>query len=104
MRTRTTHINLRVTPQEKVKLERDAERCNLSLSEYLRRRGNDYEPQPAPTNEYFELTRLLTGIYNDFRTSGDAMYAELLADTLLELQKTINPVKCNGNDKNMAGS
>jgi len=62
MRLRTTHINIRVTLQEKAKLERDAERCNLSLSEYLRLRGNDYEPQPAPTKEYFELTRLLTDI------------------------------------------
>jgi len=94
MRLRTTHINIRVTLQEKAKFERDAERCKLSLSEYLRLRGNDYEPQPAPTQEYFVLTRLLTDIYNDFRTSGDVTYAELLTDALLELQKTINPVKC----------
>jgi len=103
MRVRNIHINLRLTPEEKARLKRDAELCKLSVSEYLRQRANGYEPQPAPTKVYVELTQLLTDIYNDFRTSGDVMYAELLADTMLELQKSINPVK-NGNDKYLAGS
>ena len=38
-RKRTTAIQVRVTEQEKRKLERQAKRCGLSLSGYLRRVG-----------------------------------------------------------------
>lgn len=38
-RKRTTAIQVRVTEQEKRKLERQARRCGLSLSGYLRRVG-----------------------------------------------------------------
>ena len=98
MRNRNTHINIRVTPNEKKQLERKAKKCGLSVSEYLRKRGLDYEPQSAPTKEYAELTRLMTDLYSDFQTSGDEALATLLADTILELQATINPVKKNGNN------
>ena len=98
MRTRNIHINLRLTPEEKVRLKRNAGKCGLSVSEFLRQRANDYEPQPAPTKEFFDLTRLLSDIYDDFRISGEEMYAKLIADTLMKLQSTINPVKSNGNN------
>ena len=92
MRTRSTHINIRTTPQEKERYKRNAGKCGLPLSEYLRMLANGYEPQTAPTKEYAELTRLLTDIYSDFRSSGEEKYSKLLADVLLELQSTINPV------------
>ena len=98
MRTRNTHINIRVTPNEKKQLKRKAKICGLSVSEYLRQSGLGYEPQSAPTKEYAELTRLMTDLYSDFQTSGDETLTNLLAETLLELQATINPVKKNGNN------
>lgn len=39
MRSKTLGINVRVTPEEKEKLLKNAEYCALSLSEYLRRLG-----------------------------------------------------------------
>lgn len=39
MRSKTLGINVRVTPEEKEKLLRNAGYCALSLSEYLRRLG-----------------------------------------------------------------
>ena len=39
-------INIRVTEKEKVQLDRLAQKCGLSLSEYLRKRGLGYEPGP----------------------------------------------------------
>ena len=98
MRKRTIHINLRTTPEENKELKRKAKKCGLSVSEYLRQRGLGYEPQSAPTKEYAELTRLMTDLYSDFQTSGDETLTNLLAETLLELQATINPVKKNGNN------
>ena len=97
MRKRTIHINLRTTPEENKELKRKAKKCGLSVSEYLRQRGFKYEPQSAPTKEYVELTRLLTEMYADFQISGDDKLTNLLEETLLELQATINPVMKNGN-------
>ncbi|MCL2426502.1 MAG: hypothetical protein FWD05_09215 [Oscillospiraceae bacterium] len=104
MRTRNTHINIRTTPQEKAQYQRYAQKCGLPLSEYLRKLASGYEPQSAPTKEYVELIYLLRNIYSDFQESGDYGYAKLLADVLLEFQATLNPVKNNGNNKNMAGA
>ena len=39
MRSKTLGINVRVTPEEKEKLLKNAGYCALSLSEYLRRLG-----------------------------------------------------------------
>ena len=39
MRSKTLGINVRVTPEEKEKLLKNADYCSLSLSEYLRRLG-----------------------------------------------------------------
>ena len=91
MRTRETHINIRTTPQEKARYQRNAKRCGLPLSEYLRKLANGHDPKAAPPLEYMELIRLLTEIYNDFRETGEGMYSKLLADVLLELQSAIAP-------------
>ena len=37
-------INIRMTEKEKAQLDRLAQKCGLSLSEYLRKRGLGYEP------------------------------------------------------------
>jgi len=98
MRNRNTHINVRTTPLEKARFELNAERCGLSVSEFLRKLANGYKPPPAPTKEYFDLARLLSDMYADFRITGEDVYAKLIADTLLKLQSTIAPVKSNGNN------
>lgn len=44
MRNRTVGINIRVTEQEKNRIEKYAKKCKLSVSEYLRQLANNYEP------------------------------------------------------------
>ena len=39
MRNRTIGINVRVSENEKKKLQRNAKKCNLNLSSYLRKSG-----------------------------------------------------------------
>ena len=38
-------IHIRITEQEKLRMETIAKKCGLSLSEYLRKRGLEYEPK-----------------------------------------------------------
>jgi len=44
MRKRTFGINIRVTEQEKKRIEKYAKKCKLSISEYLRQLANGYTP------------------------------------------------------------
>lgn len=67
MRTRTTHINVRTTPEEKVRFEKNAKKCGLSLLAYLRTLANGHEPKALPPIQYGELVKLLSDSYNLFR-------------------------------------
>ena len=78
-------INIRVTEKEKAQLDRLAQKCGLSLSEYLRKRGLGYEPGPFLDDRFYaaysklcEISNLplkpeaeaaLTAIFNDLRQS-----------------------------------
>lgn len=59
MRLRKTAINLRVTENEKKKLEKSAHYCGLSLSEYLRKVGLGKEVRAAFPQSFYEAYRLL---------------------------------------------
>lgn len=54
-RKRTTAIQVRVTEQEKRKLERQARRCGLSLSGYLRRVGTGKPVAVFPSQRFHAL-------------------------------------------------
>ena len=76
-------INIRVTEKEKAQLDLLAQKCGLSLSEYLRKRGLGYEPGPFLDDRFYaaytklcEISNLtlnpeaevaLTAIFNDLR-------------------------------------
>lgn len=53
-RQRNLGINIRVTPQEKKKIERNANKCRLSVSEYLRQLAMKVEPKELPSEEILQ--------------------------------------------------
>ena len=55
MRKRSVGINVRVSPTEKKRVTMLAKKCRLSLSEYLRQRALDYEPDGQPPKEVFNV-------------------------------------------------
>jgi len=57
-------INIRVAEKEKVQLDKLAQKCGLSLSEYLRKRGLGYEPGPLLDNRFYEVYSKLCEISN----------------------------------------
>lgn len=62
-RQRNLGINIRVTPQEKKKIERNAKKCRLTVSEYLRQLAMNKEPKALPPEEVVQsLMRLRTVI------------------------------------------
>jgi len=57
-------INIRVTEKEKTQLDRLAQKCGLSLSEYLRKRGLGYEPGPLLDDRFYAVYTKLCEISN----------------------------------------
>ena len=57
-------INIRLTPKEKEQMERLAEICGLSLSEYLRKRGLGYEPRPLLSDNFYLFYSKLCDLCN----------------------------------------
>ena len=57
-------INIRVTEKEKAQLDRLAQKCGLSLSEYLRKRGLGYEPGPFLDDRFYAVYAKLCEISN----------------------------------------
>ena len=66
MRSKTLGINVRVTPEEKEKLLKNADYCALSLSEYLRRLGLGKDIKAATDEKIYKTFRLIRQLKKDF--------------------------------------
>ena len=53
-RKRKLGINIRVTAGEKKRIERNAKKCKLSVSEYLRQTALGIEPKELPSEEIIQ--------------------------------------------------
>jgi hypothetical protein len=67
-RKRTTAIQVRVTEQEKRKLERQARRCGLSLSGYLRRVGAGKPTATFPRQRFHALYQQVNALRDNLTT------------------------------------
>ncbi len=67
-RKRTTAIQVRVTEQEKRQLERQARRCGLSLSGYLRWAGSGKAVTAFPSQRFRDLYQRVNGLRGSLRT------------------------------------
>lgn len=106
MKKRTVQIHFRATEQERLQYQNNASKCGLSLSEYLRKLANKYEPKPLPPLEYDKLIKLITHLYVEFNEWGEAKYADTLVRVLTEMQAAISPMKGghHGDHENLGGS
>ena len=65
MRNRTLGVYVRVTEREKELLTLNAERCRLSLSDYLRKLGLGRKVSPFPQKEVFQVYKLVSSLCDD---------------------------------------
>ena len=74
-------INIRVTEKEKAQLDKLAQKCGLSLSEYLRKRGLGYEPGPLLNDRFYDMYSKLCEISNlPLNTDTEALLISILND------------------------
>ena len=66
MRSRTIGINVRVTENEKKKLQRNAKKCNLNLSSYLRKAGLQKEIYSIPDEQLRKIYNGIVELKNEF--------------------------------------
>ena len=57
-------IDIRVKPKEKDKIKRLAEKCNLSISEYMAQRALGYEPITVLPDVFFDFYNKLCELCN----------------------------------------
>ena len=63
----TVRISVRLSEEEKEKLERSAEICGLSQSEFVRQLCKGKTPKPKPTKEFWELLEALYEVHKGFK-------------------------------------
>ncbi len=93
MRKRETGINIRGTGNEKRRMELNARRCRLSLSEYLRRLGFGYAVQVVPQKELFRIYKAVSYLENDLDELSKEQIHEKLRDIkskLLEVYLSVS--------------
>lgn len=91
-RKRNLGINVRVTEQEKKRITRNAKRCGLSSSEYLRQLGSCHSPKAIPTPEIREACRMLSELVSDYAANyDDAEFQGYLKYALGELLAFCSP-------------
>ncbi len=56
---RTMRLDLRVSPQEKKKIEATAKKCGISVSEYMRQRALGFSPREIPPVEFYSVMQNL---------------------------------------------
>ena len=106
MKNRITHIDIRITPEEKAKIKNKANTCGLSVSEYLRQLAFNYEPKPLPPIQFGELVKVLSDSYDLYLNRKDIDSANEIKHLVKLLIKAISPEKGgnSGLHEDMAGT
>ncbi|MCI2989265.1 DUF1778 domain-containing protein [[Clostridium] innocuum] len=65
-------IEIRVKPKEKDKIKRLAEKCNLSVSEYVVQRALGYEPRTVLPDVFFDFYNKLCELCNSSEITPEA--------------------------------
>lgn len=65
MKEKVVQICIKVSKNEKKKLQQKAKKCNLSLSNYLRKTGLKQKIYPIPDKEFYQIYLQVCQLKND---------------------------------------
>lgn len=71
MKEKKVEINIRLTEIEKKKIQRNAKKCKLSLSAYLRKVGLKQEIYSAPDKEFYKIYLEISKLKNEISSATD---------------------------------
>ena len=81
MKERANSIYVRVTEKEKIRIKNKADKCGLTLSEYLRKRALGYSPKALLPESFYEFSGKLGDLYEQI----DKGYSTELEERILSL-------------------
>ena len=93
MKNETVRIRVRLTEEEKEKLERDAALCDLSQAAYIRQICKGKKPKPQPDPDFWDLLEELYRLHGRLQkcvrflpeAAGECRRIEVLILTLMEV-------------------
>ena len=92
MNERANSIYVRVTEKEKIRIKNKADKCGLTVSEYLRKRALGYSPKALLPENFYEFSGKLGEIYEKFNSGYSADLQEKILALLDEIQlKLLTP-------------
>lgn len=114
-RQRNLGINIRVTPYEKKKIERNAKKCRLTVSEYLRQLAMNQEPKELPSEDMIKSLMRLRTVISAFEKASEnastdngrnyyrknaAHIRQIMTETLQMMTRSVSETeaKYDGND------
>ncbi len=102
-------IDIRIKPKDKEKIKRIAEKCNLSVSEYVVQRALGYAPQTVQPDAFFDFYNKLCELCNSSEITPEtenkllALIDEIHSELLLPEKETVKQIK-NGIEGKSSGS
>ena len=81
MKERANSIYVRVTEKEKIRIKNKADKCGLTISEYLRKRALGYSPKALLPESFYEFSGKLSNLYEQI----DKGYSTELKEKILSL-------------------
>ena len=81
MKERANSIYVRVTEKEKIRIKNKADKCGLTISEYLRKRALGYSPKVLLPESFYEFSGKLSNLYEQI----DKGYSTELEERILSL-------------------
>ena len=81
MKERANSIYVRVTEKEKMRIKSKADKCGLTISEYLRKRALGYSPKALLRESFYEFSGKLSNLYEQI----DKDYSTELEEKILSL-------------------
>ena len=81
MKERANSIYVRVTEKEKIRIKNKADKCGLTISEYLRKRTLGYSPKAILPESFYEFSGKLSDLYEQI----DKGYSTELEERILSL-------------------
>ena len=81
MKERVNSIYVRVTEKEKQRIKNKADKCGLTISEYLRKRALGYSPKAILPESFYEFSGKLSDLYEQI----DKGYSTELEERILSL-------------------
>ena len=102
-------IDIRIKPKDKEKIKRIAEKCNLSVSEYVVQRALGYAPRTVRPDVFFDFYNKLCELCNSSEITPEtenkllALIDKIHSELLLPEKETVKQIK-NGIEGKSSGS